>query len=76
MDSRTEVNRQPSPSRPSVDGAVATEAAREPGSAPGTARQNLGTNDRALRRERRESVDPMRSTDRYRLVHPINNVGL
>lgn len=72
MDSRTQVNRQSAPVPAPPGGAVATQGAREPGTTAGATQQSRSTDDRSNRPTRRESVDPMRSTDRYRLVHPVN----
>jgi len=72
MDPRTQVNRQPSSSHASQGGAVATEATREPRTNANSSQPTPASDERTARPSCRESVDPMRSTDRYRLVHPVN----
>ena len=70
MNPRTDVN-QDSTNHAADNGAVATEPQRPAtGSAPHTSEavHATGPTDRGTRRE---SVDPMRLTDRYRLVHPM-----
>lgn len=72
MDPRTEVNRQASTNHATDNGAVATEAAREPAAATAESREASLPQARTSQATRRESVDPMRATDRYRLVHPVS----
>lgn len=75
MDPRTDANRHAStsvsPSHPADGGAVVTEAAHEPADASTQSRDARSSVDRTCEQTRRESVDPMRATDRYRLVHPV-----
>lgn len=71
MDPRTEVNRYASPDHTADNGAVATEATREPAAASAQPDDPSSSVSRSHEGTQRESVDPMRATDRYRLVHPV-----
>ena len=69
MDPRTEANRKQSSTHSTDSGAVATEAATNSPQSHESGRAQ----DRAGDAARRESVDPMRATDRYRLVHAASS---
>lgn len=56
-------------------GAHSAAANKLASSSPGTAtRRNEAGDPTAPEADRRVSVDPMRSTDRYRLAHPTNPI--
>jgi len=72
MDARIDLNRQPSPTDAPTTGA-ANEAISTPSASSAHVRKPLPSAPKPNAAPPRESIDPMRSTDRYRLVHPMSS---